>query len=456
MGIELYPHQADLVGRTGEAFKHCKRVLLQAPTGSGKSVMASYILGGAVRKGRKPLFVVPRKDLITQMSSTFRAFDIKHSFIASGLDYEDAPAHICSLQTLVKRMDGDLNTGLICLDETHWGGESINKLIKYLTERNIPTIGLSATPARADNFGMGDWYEAMEQGPSIRWLIDNRFLSEYGIIQPDVRIKHQTGDHVDKWLQYAGGRRTICYCKDVAHSQQVAVDFTKAGIPAAHMDAETPDDIRKLIIRDFADGKLLVITNVFLFQMGFDLASQVSRKVNVRCILDLQRTESLTAQMQKWGRGLRYDEDGHAMIIDLAGNSLHEAHGLPCEDRQWVLDTADQHKKDVERRAREMKLITCKKCYRPSKLGPPWCPHCGAKFQVDSAKIKIVDGKLVEITPEELKAIKEAKQVEKIKKNKEMDPEKRQAKIDALKRHAEKNGYSPGWLYHMRKSQGLL
>lgn len=435
--ISLYDHQADMIDRVRQSIRNNQRVLLQAPTGSGKSVMASAMIAGSRAKDKRSLFVVPRVELLKQMSNTFRAFDIPHGYLAQGHSFNKfARTHIASLATLANRLDVMETPDVVFIDETHWGGDTVDAVIKHFTAKGCRIVGLSATPARQDNFGMGDWYDDMVQGPSIRWLIDNKYLSEYALVQPTVKLgKGQIGGNpVEEWLTHAGGRLTIGYCRDKLHGQKMAKMFSDAGIPSAFIESNTPADERRAVISDFADDKIKIIFNVYLMQMGFDLAAQVGRSVNVRCILDIQPCGSLTSQMQKNGRALRYDADGHAVIIDLAGNSYTENHGYPCADRNWTLDKTDQHKRDVEFREANITLITCKKCFKPARIGPMHCPYCGEQYIADGKTVKVVDGKLIYITPEMIRAQKEAAILDKNREKaaKILEREKRIEKNKAL------------------------
>lgn len=452
--IKLYDHQIAQIEALRSSMRNNKRVLLQLPTGGGKSVLASYMISNSQMRNKKSAFVVPRVDLIKQMSNTFKQFNVSHGFMtANGYFNRNANTHICSLQTLIKRMN-DISPDVVFIDEAHWGYDLTQKIVAHFSNAGAYVCALSATPARNDNKGMGDLYDDMVTGPSVRWLIDNNFLSDYKLVQPSIKMPKGCigGDPIDEWEKHAQGRLTIGFCRDKAHGYAMADLFNKYNIPAAFLEADTPEDKRKQIISAFADGDLKVLFNVYLFQMGFDLASQVGRPVNVRCMIDLQPTGSLTTQMQKNGRALRYDPAGEAVIIDLAGNSYHENHGYPCADRNWVLDTTDQHQRDVEYRARTLSLINCKNCYKPSKVGNTHCPYCNTRFVVDGKTIKEVDGKLVVVTPDMLKSEKEAAAKE-AKAKRRAQGEART--LEDLQRLANERGYKQQWVYKMAKIKGI-
>jgi len=452
--INLFDPQMNVVDSARYAMRRSKLILVQAPTGFGKSYISSYMIAASQNRQKRSAFVVPRVDLIHQMSNNFKDFNIGHGFVASGAHFNPKPlTHICSLQTYVKRLD-IIKPNVVFIDEAHYSYNQTEQIINYCKERDIWVVGLSATPARNDNKGMGDLYEEMVTAPSIRWLIDNKYLADYKLVQPSIKMPKGCigGDPVEEWEKHAGGRLTIGFCRDKAHGYAMADLFTRYGIPAAFMESDTPADTRKKLISAFAAGDIKILFNVYLFQMGFDLAAQIGRKVNVRCMLDLQPTGSLTTQMQKNGRALRYDDAGEAVIIDLAGNSYHENHGFPCAERNWILETGDMHKRDVEYREKTLNLINCKSCYKPSKVGNTHCPYCNTKFMVDGKKIKEIDGKLVVVTPEMMRAEQEAAEREAKAKRQEQG---RAQTLDDLKRIAAERGYKAAWVWKQAKLKGI-
>ena len=120
--IKLFEDQQRQVDKVVAAMQAGHRsILMQAPTGCGKSVMASYMVHRALQKGNTVWFLVPRRNLIKQMQNTFNEFGVQHSYIAAGNSLNPhEKAHICSTDTLRRRIkDGKITAqpeaGKVCL-----------------------------------------------------------------------------------------------------------------------------------------------------------------------------------------------------------------------------------------------------------------------------------------------------------------------------------------------------
>ncbi len=118
--IQLYPHQSQFVDDLRTALRSHQAVLAQGATGVGKTVIAAYMAKQAISKGKRILFTVHRKDLLTQTALTFDQFRIPYGFIASGRRQDPfAPVQIASMQTLRNRLDHIKKPDLIVVDEAH-------------------------------------------------------------------------------------------------------------------------------------------------------------------------------------------------------------------------------------------------------------------------------------------------------------------------------------------------
>lgn len=446
---QLYPHQLDLVNQCRMTGK--RSVLLQAPTGLGKSVVSAYILASASKKGARTWFIVPRRELLRQMSWQFNDFNIEHTFIAQGYKYlPKVPNAICSLGTLVRRLDSLQAPNLAVIDETHYGSTALDTVIKWLQARGVFILGLSASPWKLNGRGLGCWYDAMVEGPSIRWLIDNGYLSKYRAFAPDhvdlTGIRKVAGDYnqaqlavkmesdkvlvgnvVKHYLQHANGLRGVTFTVSRNHSAIVRDAYKAGGVKAECIDGETPDDQRANLAKALAMGEINQLVNVELLTFGFDLSAAAGMNVTIETMSDLRPTKSLALQMQKWGRVLRA-KPIPAMIFDHANNI--DEHGFPDDDRVWSLADREvgERKASVEQ---EIKVKTCTQCYFAHKPTPS-CPNCGFVYPVVGRQIDEIDGEL--------------KEIQRVQKR--MEVGRRQTQAD-YERIARDRGYKQGWVKKM-------
>ena len=415
--MELFDDQQDVVERVRRAMRRHKSVLMQSPTGSGKTVMATFIVMSAMSKGSTVWFVVPRRELLRQTSETFDEARIRHGIISAGFTPNPfAQVQIATSQTLIRRMrDGMEAPKIVIVDECHFGGATTARVVDECKARGAWVLGLSATPLRMDGKGMGEWYDALVEGQPLRELIDAGRLSDYRIYAPTTPdlsgIKTAGGDYQQKALadrfekdrvligdavkhyrDLAMGRLCIAYCVSVEHAQRTAAMFSAAGIPADSIDGSMSDAERRGIIRRFAERKTLVLANCELLTFGFDLARAAGMDVTVEALSDLRPTKSLPLQMQKWGRALRA-KDFPAIILDHGGNVAE--HGLPCQDREWSL--AGRDRKNAGEGVEPTKQ--CPDCMGVHNAAAPACPYCGHEYApIDTRSVPEIDGELVEIT----------------------------------------------------------
>lgn len=432
MDISLRDYQEDMIGGTRRALKSVRRVLLQAPTGAGKTVLASFMISQTAARGDSAWFICHRAELVEGTSKTFTKFGIRHGIIAAGITGNlREPVQICSIDTLKGRLATLKTPRIAIIDEAHHSGAAgWMKVIQWLTDNGALIIGLSATPERLDGRGLDDLFDDLVPGPQPGWLIDNGHLAPYRVFAPHIPdmkgVRKQmgdfskkdnaermdrpklTGDIIAHWRRYAEGVRTVAFAVNVAHSQHLAESFTLAGIPAAHLDGGTPKAERKRIIEAYADGSIQVLTNVDLFGEGFDLSSIAQRDVTIDAVIQARPTQSLSLHLQQVGRALRPAPGKIAIILDHAGNAM--SHGLPDDDREWSLDGKQSRKKAANDNAPPPPMI-CNSvalhrrkgegCFNAIRVPlPTHCPHCGSELEGrGTAKpVEVGDGELRELT----------------------------------------------------------
>lgn len=380
-----------------------RRIMLQLPTGGGKTLAGVAMLVGALAKGNRSLFVAHRLELIDQTVKTFARLDVLSIGVIRAKDKRrDAsqPIQVASIQTLVKRQWPTAQ--IVFVDEAHRAcAKSYEKLWAAYPDAII--VGLSATPCRADGRPLGARFEHMVHGATYSQLIAEGFIVEpavYGTpMLPDLsQVSTSGGDYDQEELaravnksalignllhEYqlrAEGRRTVIFAVSIAHSQDIVAEFTAAGIAAEHLDGATAEEERRAILARLASGETQVVSNVGVLCEGWDLPA-------CKCLLLARPTKSLALYMQMSGRILRpwcplcdgkcehESEPGHGtitpVVVDCGGNV--DRHGLPHEDRTWSLS-------EKPKKGAGAPVKACKQCFAMIRASAKVCPHCGFVF----------------------------------------------------------------------------
>ena len=302
-----------------------RRVVIQSPTGSGKTVIAAAIVNMARDKGKRVIFAVPALSLIDQTVERFRQNGIFEIGVMQGqnemTDY-DQPVQVCSVQTLARRQPPKAD--LVIIDEAHICFKLFDDWMNRPEWKKVPFIGLTATPWAKGMGAPGRWDDLII-GSTLQELIELGHLSDFRCFapaHPDLAgVKTIAGDYdpkglghamdkaplvadiVSTWLERGENRATICFAVNRVHAKHIQTQFIDAGVRAEYMDAYTDLEDRADIVRRFADGDVQVICNVGVLTTGFD--------ADVRCIILARPTKSEILYVQMIGRGLR-TADGKA------------------------------------------------------------------------------------------------------------------------------------------------
>lgn len=407
-----FQKQARLMLRAGYAAGHrCQMVM--APTGSGKTILAMFVILEALRRGSRVVFVADRRTLINQTSEVADSLGLTmHGVIMSDhWRFDPAmPFQIASAQTLANRKGWAANFDLIIIDEAH---TQLTAWTKAITECKAAVIGLSATPFSS---GLGKLFTNLVNATTMRELTENgvlvpmRILSCTKVNMKDAETSRNgewtdaaaqergmeiVGDVVHEWIKHAEGRKTIVFGATIAHCEGMAREFNNAGVMATLFTAETTEAERKEILQDFKspDSILKVLISVEALAKGFD-------QRDVSCVCDVRPLrKSLSTALQMWGRGLRASpETGKSdlLLLDFSGNIIRFA-----EDFESIyydgLDTLDKGAK-LDKKIRPdtddgKEPACCPKCaYSPFFKR---CVSCGFEI-IKPSLIEHEAGKMVE------------------------------------------------------------
>jgi DNA repair protein RadD len=105
---ELRPYQLDCIERARIALQDpdrpCRRLILESPTGSGKTVIASHLIHRAVNLDKRVLFLAHSRELVYQCAEKLQAMGVYHGIIMRGMPYNpNAPVQVASKDTLYVR-----------------------------------------------------------------------------------------------------------------------------------------------------------------------------------------------------------------------------------------------------------------------------------------------------------------------------------------------------------------
>jgi DNA repair protein RadD len=463
----LRPYQTDVITEIEQALEAGQRkIIMVAPTGSGKTVIAAEIAKRAVAQHHYVLFLAHRREIITQTRDKLIAAGLSPGIVQAGLEKELRPqanVQVCSIQTLwtrairSKTMPLPPGTVLIIDEAHHSRANTYQGIINAYPDAIL--YGLTATPCRGDGRGLGNIFETMIECPQIAELISGGYLVKSRVFAPvpeDIAkgIKTQTGDYVisqlagrmntdelvgdivTHWHKHGESQPTVVFGVDVAHSVHIKNEFINAGVRAEHLDGDTTQNERDAILARLRSGETRVVTNCMVLTEGFDCP-------DIGCIILARPTKQMGLYRQMIGRGLR-PADGKSDCVILDHSGAVYRHGLPEDRVEWTLDVdkrAENPTQAKRKAGEEPKLRECPQC-RVLMTKPP-CGSCGWMPAPRAGHDRdFRDGELGLIVGGKAQAGT-------------LQPHEQLQFYRELRGFARDRGYADGWAFHKCKEKGF-
>jgi len=324
-----------------------RRQLVCLPTGTGKTIIFSQFPAFFGMKKRM-LVLAHREELLHHArekvlhANPALRVDIEQAFRQAG---GSSDVVVASVQTLGRKHSSRLSRlnpdefYLVVVDEAHHAAApSYRRILEHfgIFDRNTAKllVGFTATPKRGDSIGLDSVFEEIPFSRSLAEMVQSGHLAPLAAFRVETAVdlsgvRTQHGDFMASQLsravnvrerndlvvrlykEHLKGRRTLCFCVDVNHTEALAQEFNRNGIPAAAVTGQTPTEQRAAALADFKSGVREVLTNCMVLTEGYDESS-------VSGILLARPTKSALLYTQMIGRGTRlHPGKENVVIIDV-------------------------------------------------------------------------------------------------------------------------------------------
>lgn len=367
--MNLRSYQTDLDLRAAE--HPARRIVVQLPTGGGKSVL---IQSEAERTERR-VIMAHAEWLVDQLAER-----IDGQVIKAGVQWDGSRSVIGMVQTLVNR---DIpEPDVVLVDEFHHAvaGQYRTILARW---PNARVIGYTATPQRLDGQGLDQVADTLLCGPSYRELIDDGWLKPFehysipsdldlsgcrviagdyrkGDVNQAIRRSTVFGDVIEHWRRLGRDGGHASFWPSIEAAEEAA-----SRVPGWHaIHSRMPREQVRSLIDGLRTGSVESLCSVSMIGEGLDIPGLASVSL-------CRPTKSLTVYLQQAGRCNR-GGDGVARVIDHVGN--WRGLGLPDDDREWTLQGP------IKRKAAPgtVSVWDCPECWVVNRSQQQTCGGCGA------------------------------------------------------------------------------
>ena len=395
----LRPRQKTFVERSVNALDEHGNTLGVAPTGAGKTIMLSGVVGQMLGDNNAKAGVLAHRDELTAQN-VLKFAKVNPAISTSIIDARTKSwrgrTTFAMVPTLARKANLDAMPALdlLVIDEAHHvAADSYRRIIDHAQDRNpdVKVFGVTATPNRGDKKGLRPVFSNVADQISIGELIASghlvpprTFVIDVGA-QEALQSVSKTIDDFDMkavdaimnkapitdavirhWQEKAGDRQTVVFCSTVDHARNVRDAFTAAGVSAEMIYGDMGTGERRSALLAYENGDVQVIINVAVLTEGWDHQP-------TSCIILLRPSSYKSTMIQMVGRGLRTVDPNEfpgvvktdCIVLDFGTSTL--LHG--CLEQDVNLDGRIG---DGEAPTKD-----CPECAAIVPLAAMECPLCG-------------------------------------------------------------------------------
>jgi DNA repair protein RadD len=422
----LRDRQIKLRDRCISALSQREATIAVAPTGFGKTIVLSAIIGELISQNPswKVCVLAHRDELTSQNEDKFKRVnpDISTSIVDSRIKSWEGQVTFAMVQTLsrennLKQMPG---VDLLVIDEAHHvAAITYQSIINRLKELNSSSkiLGLTATPARGDKKGLGKTFKHCADIVYLTELITSGHLVTPHTHIIDLNVKEQfealktrnNGEYDDEevaaimdkkpineavvkhWFERARDRKTVVFCSTIAHAKNVTNSFNEYGIPSSIITGEMSKEQRSFVFDNMNQGAIQVIVNVAVLTEGWDYPP-------ISCVVLLRSSSQKSTMIQMVGRGLRIVDNREYPGI-VKKDCIVLDFGISCIlHKSLITDVNLEESEATASSNSEEQYKECPKCNLTNPIMAEECIFCGYVFETDTAeKAPIKNFKMREI-----------------------------------------------------------
>lgn len=433
--MQLRRWQQEIIDQFPEIIKAHRRFIIKAPTGAGKTVLASEIIS-QFYPGEKVIVLCHRLVLLEQLE---RALSLNHRVHKLSLKHsERAFADYDVLLSTSTRARDILDEAveqakLVIIDEAHRvspNGSGYKRILECFMERgrdDAHLLGLTASPERRtadqrDQLSLA--FDAIIDGADMEKLFEEEilvrprycpyFIHDLELANIDITsgdfpvsklapaiikssmISHATMIYLEERSKVTPQPISAWFCPDVTVAETTVEAIEALDISVNLIIAETPIKERMRMLAAHARGEVEAVVSVGVLAEGWD-------NPNCNIIVHMRPTMSKVLWGQSVGRGLRSAENKDTcVVIDVSSNwatfgpveqlqwSLwsHRGSYLKYKNRfQWIAQQpVDDQKSYFLCDNKRDTGLRCSFIYLKDKFTDTGCPICGSYSAIDIHK----------------------------------------------------------------------